>query len=93
MSRGIYKQISLALRAGSRLCDFIFSYILMTHYFQKQTRKRLSFKTQFKIAFLLPSTDSAKVLEKMPDAIYLKELCSILIGFVAVNHLNNIYFL
>ena len=65
----------------------------MTHYFEKQTKKRLSLKTQFKIAFLLPSTDNRKVLEKMPDVIYLKELCSILIGFIAVNHLNNIYFL
>ena len=35
-------------------------------YFEKSNLWRLSFKTQFKIEFLLPVDGSRKVLEKMP---------------------------
>ena len=39
---------------------------MITRFFEKQTKKRLSLKTQFKIEFLLPFTGSRKVLEKIP---------------------------
>ena len=58
-----------ALEADSWLCNFIFSKILITHVYEKQTKKRLSLKTQFKIEFLLQFTDGRKVLEKMPGCV------------------------
>ena len=39
--------------------------MLITRVLEKQKKKRLSLKTQFKIEFLLPFTGSRKVLEKM----------------------------
>ena len=56
----------MGLEADGWLCNFIFLYILITHVFEKQTKKRLSLKTQFKTEFLLLFDGSKKVLEKMP---------------------------
>ena len=44
--------------------------------------KRLSFKTQFKIEFLLPFTGCRKVLEKIPEDSLskLRETVSVIIG-------------
>ena len=39
--------------------------MLITRVLEKQKKKRLSLKTQFKIEFLLPFTGSRKVLVKM----------------------------
>ena len=55
------------MEADSGLCNFIFSQILITHAFEKQTKNRLSLTIQFKIDFLLPFTGSRNVLEKMPE--------------------------
>ena len=56
----------MALGTNSWLSNSIYSSILITRLFEKQIKKRLSLKTQFKIAFLPPFTNSRKVLEKMP---------------------------
>ena len=53
------------MEADSWFCNFIFSEILIVHVYEKQMKKRLSLKTQFKIEFLLPLTGSRKLLEKM----------------------------
>ena len=40
---------------------------MVTHAFEKQSKKRLSLKTQFEIEFLLSFTGSRKALEKNPE--------------------------
>ena len=54
------------MEEDSWLYNFIFSLVSITRIFEEQTKKRLNLKIQFKIEFLLPFTDSRKVLEKMP---------------------------
>ena len=46
---------------------------MITRSFEKQTKKRLSLKTKFKIEFLLPFIGS-KVLEKVPVMVITLEL-------------------
>ena len=64
--RRTYQQMSLAVEGDSWLCNFIFSKILIASVFEKQTKRRLGLKNEFKIEFLLPFTVKRKVLEKMP---------------------------
>ena len=63
----------MALGADSWLCKFAFLkilidfwQILITCVFEKQTKKRLSLKTELNIELLLLFTSSRKVVEKMP---------------------------
>ena len=48
-------------KAPKKLCNFIFSKILITRVFEKQTKKILIFRRR------RPFTGSRKVVEKMPD--------------------------
>ena len=57
----LVSRYKLALEVNSWLCNFMFSEILISHVFEKQTKKRLSLKTQFKIEFLLRFTGIRKV--------------------------------
>ena len=43
---------------------------LITRLFEKQTKKRLGLKIQFKIEFLLLFNSKRKVFEKMPDSVF-----------------------